>query len=208
MQYVLMAAMGYLLGCSNMALYLGKLQKVDISAAGSGNLGASNAAILLGWRAGILTAVHDMGKAWLAVFLAKLLFPELTYGAYGAGVACVLGHIFPFYTGFRGGKGLAAYLGMTLALDWKLALAVLVMVGLVTLVTDYLVIGTALTVLVVPAYVGFTTRSWIPVLILAAATVVILYKHRQNYVRIYQGTEIGLRSTAKGEHRIKEKHRI
>lgn len=203
MGYAVVIALGYLLGCSNMALYLGKWKKVDIRSCGSHNPGASNAAIVLGWRAGIVTGLHDIVKASLAVLLARLLFPQLPHGAEAAGAACVLGHMFPVFMKFHGGKGFASYLGMTLALNWKLALIVMALVVLVTLVTDYIVVGTALTVVSVPTYLGWAQHSLWPVLILGVVSLVIVYKHRMNFVRILKGTEIGLRSTARGEHRLK-----
>lgn len=203
MLYLAIVALGYGIGCSNMALYLSKLKGVDIRQSGTGNLGASNATILLGWKAGILVGAHDIGKAWLAVFLAKLLFPGLAYAGAAAGVACVLGHIFPFFTGFKGGKGFASYLGMTLGLHWKLALVIMVLVVVVTIVTDYIVAGTTLTIVCVPAYLGWEQHSWIVPMILLIATAVVVFKHRVNYVRIFKGTEIGLRRTTRGEHRIK-----
>ncbi len=203
MKYLIVIALGYLLGCSNMALYLAKWKKVDIRSHGSQNPGASNATIVLGWKAGILTGIHDIGKAWLAVFLARLLFPELAFGTLAAGAACVLGHMFPVFLKFKGGKGFASYVGMTLALDWKLALVIMVLIVLVTLITDYIVVGTTLTVLSVPTYLGISGWSIWPPVILGAVSLVILYKHRKNLVRICKGTEIGLRSAAKGEHRQK-----
>ena len=75
MGYLFAALLGYLMGCSNMAYYIAKAKKADMRSAGSGNLGASNAVVLLGWKAGVATAVHDIGKATLAVLLARLLFP-------------------------------------------------------------------------------------------------------------------------------------
>ncbi len=201
MEYVLVIVLSYLLGCSNMALYLGKIKKVDIRSHGSKNPGASNAAIVLGWKAGILTGLHDILKAWLAVFFTGLLFPALTYGPLAAGAACVLGHMFPVFLKFRGGKGFAPYLGMTLALHWKLALVVMLLVVLVTVITDYIVLGTALTVVAVPAWLGIAQQSLWPVLVLGLVGLVMLYKHRMNFVRIFRGTEIGLRATAKGNHK-------
>lgn len=203
MAYLLTALGAYLLGCSNLALYLAKWKNVDLRAGGSGNLGASNATAMIGWRAGIAVALHDIGKSALAVFLAKLLFPETAWIGAVAGVASVLGHIFPFYLKFKGGKGFASFYGMTLALSWKLALVIGVVIVLATLITDYIVVGTTLTVLSVPVYLGIAEHSVILALILCIATAVILYKHRMNYVRIYNGTEIGLRSVAKGKHRVK-----
>ena len=70
-------------------------------------------------EAGILVGAHDIGKAILAVALARLLSPSLPLASAAAGVACVLGHMFPFYLRFRGGKGFASYLGMTIALNWR-----------------------------------------------------------------------------------------
>jgi glycerol-3-phosphate acyltransferase PlsY len=204
MGYLWTILLGYFLGCSNMAVYIAKLKKVDLRSSGSGNPGTSNAVILMGWKIGILVGLHDIGKAYLAVALAKLLFPELAAVAEVAGIACVLGHIFPFYLKFKGGKGFASYIGMTLALNWKFALIVMVVVALITLVTDYLVLGTFTTILAVPVYMGIATKSLLAVLILCVGTAVIFYKHRENMVRLYKGTEIGLRSTARGDHRVKQ----
>ena len=198
------ALSAYALGCSNMAFYLSKLHKVDFRGGGTGNLGASNATILMGWKAGILVAIHDAGKALLAVLLANLLFPNLPNVGAVAGIAAVLGHIFPAPLKFRGGKGFASYVGMTLALNWKFALVVLGIVVLVTVITDYIVVGTTTTVLMVPSYLGWAHHSFLLAGILLIGTLVILYKHRENYVRMANGTEIGLRSAAKGERRIKK----
>ena len=203
MGYILVIVTAYLLGCSNMALYMSKIKKVDARAGGSGNLGASNATALMGWRVGILVGVHDVGKSALAVLLARFFFPELAYIGAVAGVSSVLGHIFPFYLKVRGGKGFASYFGMTLALNWKLALVIGILIVLVTVITDYIVAGTTLTILSVPVYMGWAEHSILLALILCIATAVIIYKHRMNYVRMYNGTEIGLRSVAKGQHRVK-----
>lgn len=202
MGYLLAILLGYLLGCSSMAFYISKMKKKDIRTAGSGNLGASNATVLFGWGAGVAVALHDIGKAVIAVFLAKWLFPGLEHAGATAGVACVLGHIFPFYLGFKGGKGLASYFGMTLALNWKLALIVAAVIVLATLITDYISVGALSSIVVVPAYMGFTTHSLLPAAILCVATLVMLLKHWENIVRIARGQEIGLRSTIRGDNRV------
>ena len=92
---------------------------------------------------------------------------------------------------------------MTLALNWKFALVIAVLVLLVTVITDYIVAGTTLTIVTVPVYLGIAEHSVLLALTLCIATAVIVYKHRMNYVRIYKGTEIGLRSVMKGKHRMK-----
>ena len=176
MQYILVIALSYILGSSNMAKYIAAVKKVDLSAGGSGNPGASNAVILMGWGAGVLTAVHDIGKSALAVVLARLVFPDLPLIGAAAGVASVLGHIYPFWMKFKGGKGFASYLGMTIALHWKFAIAVLLLVVVVTLVTDYIVAATTTTIIIVPIGLGVLTHSLLlPMILLVASAVMLLF---------------------------------
>ena len=202
MGYLLSIILGYLMGCSSMAYYVGLLKKKDIRTAGSGNLGASNTAVLFGWGAGVGVAIHDIVKSLLAVIVAKWLFPDLEYAGAVAGVASVVGHIFPFYLKFKGGKGLASYFGLILALNWKLALIVAGMIILITIITDFISVGAMFCAVSAPAYYAITTHNWMLVLILSIGTVVMLFRHWENVVRICNRTEIGLRSTAKGENRI------
>ena len=203
MKYILVIALSYLLGSSNMAKYIAAIKKVDLSAGGSGNPGASNAVILMGWSAGVLTALHDIGKSALAVILARLIFPDLPLIGAVAGVSAVLGHIYPFWLKFRGGKGFASYLGLTIALHWKFAIVVLLLVVVVTLITDYIVAATTTTIVIVPIGLGILTQSILLPLILLIASAVIAWKHRDNYVRMYNGTEIGFRKAGRGDYRVK-----
>ena len=202
MRYVLVILCAYIVGSSSMSFYLSKLNGVELRDKGSKNLGASNAMILMGWKAGILVGIHDIGKSVIAVILANILLPDLPYVGVLAGVACVLGHIFPFYLKFKGGKGFASFIGMVLALNWKYALVMLLLVVLITLITDYIVSGTITAVVLSPIYFGIAEKNVIFPCIILIATAIILYKHRENFVRMYRGTEIGLRSANRGEHRV------
>ena len=202
MGYLITAVIGYLLGCSNLAYYISRAKKHDIRKSGTGNLGASNATVLFGWKAGVSVALHDAGKALLAVVLAELLFSDLEYAGAVAGVAAVLGHIYPFYLKFKGGKGTASFVGLTLALNWKLALVVLAMIVLATIITDYIVIGTFSAILVVPAYMGFFLHNLILMAIMAVASITVFWKHRENIGRLIRKEEIGLRSTMRGDKRL------
>ena len=203
MGYLLAIILGYLLGCSSMAFYISKHKNVDLRTHGSGNLGTSNTAIVLGWGPGIAVGLHDIGKGALAVWLASFLFPDLPFVGALAGVACVFGHNYPFYLRFKGGKGFAAFVGMMLMLNWKMGLLLLVAVAVITVVTDYLVLGTFATIAAVPVWQGIENRSVILFLILLAGSGIILWQHRENITRLRNGTEIGLRSTSKGEHKVK-----
>lgn len=203
MEYIIAIVAGYLIGGSNMAYYISRRENVDLQKNGSGNLGASNTTILLGWKAGITVGLHDIGKAALAVLLMKWLFPQAKYVGLIAGLACVMGHMFPFYLRFRGGKGLASYIGMTLALNWKLALCLILAIFLVTVITDRIVFGTFTAITVVPVYTLLTTRQWLPTLLLVTTSIVMFCKHQDNIARLRAGKEAGLRSTIRGELRIK-----
>ncbi len=203
MGYLFAILLGYLLGNSHMAYYLGKLKHLDIRTAGSGNLGASNTMVLFGWASGVLVAVHDIGKAFLAVWLARWLFPGLPYAGAAAGVAAVLGHIFPIYLNFKGGKGLASFFGLALALDWKLAAVLGIIIVAATLLTGFIALGAIGTALAAPVYVALAGRDMVCAAILCVATAVILIRHWENMVRMATGQELSLWATAKGQKRVK-----
>ena len=97
---------GYFIGAVNPSYIIAKIRGFDIRDKGSHNAGASNAVILLGKTIGVLCALLDIAKTVFAIWLAQKLMPEFTWGYAVTGVACALGHIFPFYMKFKGGKGL------------------------------------------------------------------------------------------------------
>ena len=179
MGYVIVILVAYLMGTSNMALYLSKLKRYDIRNGGSGNLGASNTTLMLGWRAGVLVGAHDIGKSALAVILAQLIFLALPAIGAMAGAACVLGHIYPFYMGFKGGKGVASLIGTALVLNFNITLVVLALMAAVTWFTDFIVLGTLTTVVLVPLGIWLLTGCVAEPLILLAVGLVILLHHRE-----------------------------
>ena len=195
--YLLCAVVGYFLGCHNLAHRLAQRRGFDIRTVGSNNPGASNTVITMGWKAGIMVGIHDAAKAFIPAHLASLLFPELALAAPIAGVAAVLGHIFPLPLRFRGGKGFAPYIGMILAVNWKFALVIMAVTVLITIITDYIAIGTFTTVISFPVYSALMMRHYLTAIVVAAASAVVIYKHRENIVRIATGKEIGLRRVRK-----------
>ena len=203
MEYIIVILLSYIIGSSSMSFYLGKLNGVSINKEGSKNLGASNTMVLLGWKAGIIVALHDILKAVLVVLVARYVYGDLFAIGEVAGVSCILGHIFPFYLKFKGGKGFASYVGMTLALNWKFALILILVIVVLVLITDYIVAGTFSTMLLVPIILGIINSSFVIFAILALASIVMLFKHKENIMRIANGTEVGLRSANRGEHRVK-----
>ncbi len=189
--YLLAILGGYLIGSSNLSYYISKIKAVDIKGRGSKNFGASNTVILMGWRAGVLVGAHDIAKGVAAVLIARFIF-DLPYIGAVAGVACVLGHIFPFYLKFNGGKGFASFIGMAFALNWRISAILAIFIIAAILITDYIVVGTTLTVTLAPMAFGIYAHDWILPLILLVATAIILIKHRDNFVRILKGEEYRL----------------
>lgn len=202
MYYAIIALMGYLFGCSNLAFFLGKARGFDIRTHGSNNAGASNATVTMGLKAGVLVGLHDVAKSFAAAFLAAVLFPAIPGAAAVAGVAAVIGHIFPFYLRFQGGKGFASFLGLTLALDWRFFLAILLVVALITLISDYIVPGTLTTIISFPVYLAVRDVGILIIAVVCIASVVILLKHLVNIKRLITGEEIGLRRAMSKKDKI------
>ena len=200
--YAIIALMGYLFGCSNLAFFMGKARGFDIRSYGSNNAGASNATVTMGLKIGILVGLHDIVKSFAAAFLAAALFPAVPAAAAVAGVAAVIGHIFPFYLGFQGGKGFASFLGLTLALDWRFFLAIVVVVALITFISDYIVPGTLTTIVSFPIYLAVARFGIVVIAIVCIASVLILLKHLVNIKRLITGEEIGLRRAMSKKDKI------
>lgn len=191
--YVFVVFVGYLLGCLNLAFFIGKFKGFDIREYGSNNAGASNATITMGAKIGFLVGLHDILKSVIAIFLVSQLFPTLLGAKAIAGASAVLGHIFPFYLKFKGGKGFAPFLGMILGLDWKFFLAIVAIVFVVTLISDYIVLGTLTTIISFPFYLCFIGENILSVIPILIVSLIILSKHFVNIKRIIKGEEIGLR---------------
>lgn len=186
------ALIGYFIGCVNPAVAVGRLKGYDPNKSGSGNPGASNTVIMAGKGAGLFVALFDIFKAAAACRLAAYLFPELRVAAPVAGSACILGHIYPVFLRFRGGKGLACLGGVILAYDPKTMLMMLALALLIGLVSNYVCIVTTTMAAVWPLYYGFATHFWLGAAILAIPFVPILLRHLQNFRRIRSGEELRL----------------
>ncbi|MBO4904368.1 MAG: glycerol-3-phosphate 1-O-acyltransferase PlsY [Lachnospiraceae bacterium] len=186
---------GYFFGCINFSYIVSRIKGFDIRHYGSGNAGASNVVIVIGKKAGLFVALFDIFKAFLAYKLAQYLFPEafldgISCAGMIAGVGAVLGHIFPFYLGFKGGKGLACYGGTILAIDVRLFLVLFVVALFIAVITDYICFAPITMSFIAPLTVGVVYHAWIPAGILGIAGVALLYKHAQNIARIRSGSEL------------------
>lgn len=200
--YIAGAIIAYLIGTISPSLIISKIKHKDIRSHGSGNLGASNTLILIGVKSGILVALIDILKAYIPVTIAKLYFPQYELMPFIVATCVVLGHIFPFYLKFKGGKGFAPYMGSLLGLSLNSFLIIGFIFLVVTFETDYIVLGTFTVVTLFPIVLGIYYRNiWI-VLIMLVSTFVIMYKHRKNIVNIINKKEIGLYAGVTGKHRM------
>ena len=202
MKYICCILIGYLIGAFNPSYLIAKIRGFDIRTKGSGNAGASNALILFGKAFGILCAVLDIAKAYFAIYLAQCLFPQVQYAFAISGVACIAGHIFPWYMGFKGGKGLACLGGMILYFDRTVFLIMLIGAVLIALITDYICVVPVVASISFPI-VYCVMKNDIPGAgILTIVTAIILFKHLENFKRIRLGTEIHLSYLWKPEEEI------
>lgn len=208
MSVFLCAAMGYLLGMINPAYIFGRLHGLDVRRYGSKNAGATNATMIMGKKTGLACMFIDVFKAFTAYKTAVRLFPMLAFAGVLAGTACVLGHIFPAWMHFSGGKGLACMLGMVLAHNWRIFVALFIAEVLLVLAAGYIcLMALSLSVLFPIAYV-LSSGDWIGFAVLAALIPVVVYKHLPNIRRIISGGEMRvswLWNTQEEEERI-QKH--
>lgn len=189
---ILCMVIGYLIGGINAPYLAGILQGIDIRKKGSGNAGATNAFLVLGKKAGILSALFDIFKAFFSIKLAVFLFRNFAYAGEVAGVSCILGHMFPVFMEFRGGKGLACLGGSVLAFNLKVFLVMLLICAALAVAFDYIVVVPVAASIAFPAvYTVMTGKTW-GAAIMLIATAAILYKHMENFGRIREGKELRL----------------
>ena len=189
MPFAVAILIGYLIGCFNLALIISKIKKIDLRNTGTKNLGASNTFITFGKGLGVLVGACDIFKCTLVVILIKLIFPEMDYLPYITGIACVFGHMFPFYLKFKGGKGFASFLGMSLGIHWKYFIVIGICIILITLITKYIVLATMATVISYPIFLFIHIENWIIVTMVAVLSGIIIIKHYKNLIRIAKGEE-------------------
>jgi glycerol-3-phosphate acyltransferase PlsY len=181
--------LAYLLGSLSFGLLMARMYGgADLRRSGSGSIGATNVARTLGKTAGILTLLGDGAKGLVAVLLAQAWGQASILPAVVA-CAAVLGHMFPLYHGFRGGKGVATALGVLLpTLPLPLLGGLLVWLVVMT-IWRYVSVGSILAALVVPLLAVLWSYPWSLVLAAVLIALLVLYKHRDNVHRLRQGSE-------------------
>ena len=187
--------LGYFLGCFNGAMLISHyLMGDDVRAHGSGNAGLSNFYRTYGARYAALVVICDMGKmaasACIGGHMFSVLFGDWTLGVLVGGAGCILGHVFPVFYAFRGGKGILSGSMLLIILDWRVALIGWGLFLILVLLTRYISLGSMAAAVSMPISVFFFYGHNITYTILCVLMVaLILYSHRSNIQRLINGTE-------------------
>ncbi len=179
------AVIAYFLGNISPAMLISRSKGEDIRTKGSGNAGTTNVLRNYGKKAALLTLAIDMFKGILAVWIGRLIGGESA--AFMSAVCVMVGHVWPVFYGFKGGKGVATSLGVLLAVNWKVALIVLVFALAIMAVSRMVSLGSVSAAVLLPVLCLFMFRPFAPYALVMA--VLVIFKHRTNIQRIVKGTE-------------------
>jgi glycerol-3-phosphate acyltransferase PlsY len=182
----------YLLGSIPFGYVLVRIfKKEDIRSMGSGNIGATNVARSGARGLALATLFLDLGKAFLAVKIAEHLAPTDYDLAVAAAVAAILGHVFPIWLRFRGGKGVASALGVFLALTWPSALCILAIFMVIFMLTRYVSLASIIASATLPLFALYFVPQRSPIVVAGFLFIplLIIVKHHQNIRRLLAGTE-------------------
>jgi acyl phosphate:glycerol-3-phosphate acyltransferase len=186
---------GYAVGCLHGSVVAQKISGVNLKETGVKNAGASNATIVLGKKFGALVAAIDIGKGVVAVLLVRFFaenagLPEdiVALFLFLAGAATVIGHNFPFYMNFNGGKGTATIIGVLLAIDWQIGLIGFALFVIMAIVTDFLVFGVLMLYMTLIAMAVWADGYW-PVVIATLLFAIAVWKHIENFRRMKNRSE-------------------
>ena len=188
LKYLVTAVLGYLLGSVSASILLSRIALGgDVRRKGSGNAGATNMARVYGWGAGFLTLAGDMIKTLLAIWIGWRLLGD--NGLAAAGVAAMIGHCFPIFHEFRGGKGISVGAAIGLVIDWRVFVFIVVVFLIVALLSRKVSLGSlcaAVAITVASLIFGVST----PRLVLAIVAMCLdIVQHRANIRRLQKGTE-------------------
>jgi glycerol-3-phosphate acyltransferase PlsY len=186
---ILCLLLGYALGAIPFGLLLTRAAGAgDVRAIGSGNIGATNVLRTGRKELAVATLLLDAGKGAAAVLLARMIWPDLPQAEGLAAIGALLGHLYPAWLGFRGGKGMATLIGIVLALHWQSGLAIILVWLAMFALTRYSSVGSMVAALAAPVCAFLFGRIDLAILLTGFA-LLVLWKHRGNIGRLARGEE-------------------
>ena len=197
MQFFFLILISYLIGSIPFSLIFAKLLKgVDVRRRGTGNVGATNTLVTAGRGAGILAVMFDITKGFAAVILARFLIGS-DWSVVLAGVAAIVGHDFPVYLKFTGGKGISTTTGAIMAINPYVMLTSLLLYLVFIVITRYLILSSLLALAAIPV-LFFLFKDGLPFMVFGVMALLIgLYAHRQDIERLLTGKELKLEASLK-----------
>lgn len=179
----------YLLGSFSSAITLSKIMRFpDPRSEGSHNPGATNVLRIAGKKAAALTLMGDLLKGFIPVLLAAFTLNESIYIAL-TGLAAFIGHCFPLYYGFKGGKGVATAIGFILAFDWLAGISVVAIWLTVAKVFKLSSLAAVIAFICLPVIYFWLRSDLLITVVLAMLTLILIYRHKENIQRLIKGTE-------------------
>lgn len=195
LKYILVAAGSYLIGSISFSIIMSRLLGGDVRGKGSGNAGATNMARVYGILPGILTWLLDVLKTVLCIWLGTKLVGE--WGMTVAGAACIIGHCFPIYYGFKGGKGVSVGCALALMIDLKVFAAVMTVFFLVAFISKKVSLASVLATTSILIF-GPIFGVGLARMVLACIGVALIdWRHRENIKRLIKGTEPDFKAAKK-----------
>ena len=194
-QTVLVAVVGYLLGSINTSLVVGRFYGVDVRKHGSGNAGMTNTLRTLGKLPAVLVIAGDVLKGVLACLIGLFVTGDVKdigyIGVMAGGISAIIGHNWPLYFGFKGGKGILTSFAVVLMMDWRIGLILFGVFLVVVLLTRYISLGSVTASVLFPlvSLLPVFGQSYIFSLFASVLALMAIYRHRSNIVRIVNGTE-------------------
>ncbi len=173
--------LGYLVGCINPAMVIAQMKNINLREEGTGNLGATNTAYVMGKKAGYFVLFFDILKSYFSFKIAKWLFPKLLISGILASIGCILGHCFPVTMHFQGGKGLAAFGGLILAYKPWMFLTIITVGITLMFVFNTGVIAPFMGCLMFPTLVYFSSHNWMDTIAVGIASGIIFATHFSNF---------------------------
>lgn len=206
---IVIAILSYLLGSLNFGIIISKsLNKDDVRSHGSGNAGSTNMLRNFGKKYAVMTIIGDMLKVAVAILIAYLVVKYLGHTSLlkgssaqilgvdakmftksFAGLFCVIGHIFPCFFSFKGGKGVATAGGMVFMIDWKIAIILLAIFIITVAVTKYVSLGSIIMAVLYPVLIFVFYKSLLLTVISAVFTIIVVVAHRDNIKKLINHTE-------------------
>jgi len=190
MRYIFFIICGYLLGSANTACLIGRSRGYDPREYGTQNGGATNMGYIFGAKTGLTVAAIDVFKAFGIVIIARIFSHDAPYLDLLSGLSCVLGHIFPIFLDFHGGKGLATLFGVMLATDLQIAMTLFVIAVALVYITHYGIAAAVSACILFPVLLQLHTGDWVYFIATMPVCLIMLYKHIPNFKRISEGTEV------------------